>query len=251
MKKYVLLGFIILLLAACGKKGALIPPEAMVPAPIADLTVQQKGESFLVSWSQPGREEGGGRLRDLAGFRVFRREVLPPGEDCEECPSAYRLVKAVDLEYLGDVGRVGDLIFFGDGDLAEGRTYQYKAVSFKRDGTESAPSNRARKRKVAPPAAPQLKALSTATGVVLTWEPAVVAAGGRLVGYNVYRHRTGAGLSPQPLNSSPLTDARFEDLRLERGAKYGYGVRTVVRMGEETVESGLSSEVAGALAPPQ
>ena len=158
MKKVIVLS-LVLFLAACGKKGPLIYPEAQVPVAITDLKVEQQGERFLISWSQPGREEGGERLRNLAGFRLFRREVLPPAEDCEECPTAYRLIRAVDVEYLRDAVRLGSGYLTADADLAEGKTYQYKIVSFKRDGTESGPSNKARKKMAAPPAAPKLKAL--------------------------------------------------------------------------------------------
>ena len=79
-----------LVLAGCGKKGPLVPPEALVPAPVANLAVAQKGARFQVSWSAPGKQEGGATLRDLAGFLLFRRPLLPPAEDCDECPSAYR-----------------------------------------------------------------------------------------------------------------------------------------------------------------
>src|SRR5664279_1692397 len=97
--KYLLVVVIAVLLAGCGKKGALVPPEALVPAAISDLRVEQKGERFLVLWSSPIRQEGGRALRSLSGFRLFRRDLLPPGEDCEECPEAYRLLTSIDPEY--------------------------------------------------------------------------------------------------------------------------------------------------------
>ena len=103
-----------LLLSGCGKKGPLMPPEALAPAAISDLRVAQKGELFQLSWSRPAREAGGGALRDLAGFQLFRREVLTQAEDCEACPDAYRLLKAVDPEYLQEVRRVGDRVDVGE-----------------------------------------------------------------------------------------------------------------------------------------
>jgi predicted small lipoprotein YifL len=250
MKKFIVLT-LVLLLAACGKKGPLVYPEALVPAQVTNLKVEQKGERFQISWSQPAREEGGDRLKDLAGFRLFRREVLPPGEDCEECPKAYRLITTVDAEYPQGVVRWGDLYFFSDAELAAGKTYQYKVVSFKRDGAESSPSNRTRKKWVAPPRAPELKALSGPTSVLLTWEPAPLQQNAALEGYNVYRKRPGGILPPKPLNGSPLGETRFEDLSPERGTKYGYAVRTVARMDGEMVESGPSNEAEGELTEPE
>src|SRR5689334_16806638 len=101
MKKFLfLIFFLVLALAGCGRKGLLVPPEALVPGPVSDLRTAQKGERFQVAWSSPSHEEGGRALKDLAGFRLFKREVLPPDEDCEACPDAYRLLKEIDLEYL-------------------------------------------------------------------------------------------------------------------------------------------------------
>lgn len=137
MKKTLFLIGIFFLLAACGKKGPLIPPEAFVPVPIADLKTEQKGSGFLVCWSSPGKEESGKPLKNLGGFRIFKREVLPPDEDCEECPTAYRLLRTIDPEYLQDVYRSGSRYCFTDSDLVEGKTYQYKVVSLEKDGAAS------------------------------------------------------------------------------------------------------------------
>ena len=235
-----------LLLSGCGKKGPLMPPEALAPAAISDLRVAQKGELFQISWSRPAREAGGGALRDLAGFQLFRREVLPQAEDCEACPDAYRLLKAVDPEYLQEVRRVGDLYLYMDSDLRPGKTYQYKAVALKRDGSFSRASNLVRRRKVAPPLPPVLQASSTPTSVILEFV-AIPPAG---LGYNIYRWRAGESAPFNPLNEKPVTANTFEDLRLARGITYGYAVRTVATVDGETVESVPSNEVNGALTMP-
>src|SRR4051794_38797144 len=88
-----------LALCGCGKKAGLIPPEALVPAAIADLKVHQLGDQFQVSWSAPTHQEGGGRLKDLAGFILLRHEILPPEQECDLCPDAYRSVARVELDY--------------------------------------------------------------------------------------------------------------------------------------------------------
>ncbi|MGA2151250.1 MAG: lipoprotein, partial [Geobacteraceae bacterium] len=107
---------VLVLLAGCGRKGRLIPPEALRPAPVSDLQIAQKGESFQVYWSQPAEGEGKRPIKDLAGFHLFKREVLPPDEDCESCPNAYKSLKIVDLDYLQDVRRVGGRLFLSDAD---------------------------------------------------------------------------------------------------------------------------------------
>ncbi|HJV66397.1 MAG TPA: hypothetical protein VJ550_11730, partial [Geomonas sp.] len=116
----------LLLLSGCGKKGPLIPPEALSPAPVLDLAVAQKGGGFQVSWSAPSRQESGERLTDLAGFLLFRRPVLPPAEDCEECPTAYTQLLQVYVDYPQGVTKLGNRYLYADYDLLEGKTYQYK-----------------------------------------------------------------------------------------------------------------------------
>lgn len=251
MNKVLVVCCIILFLAGCGRKGPLVPPEGLAPAAIADLKVEQKGERFLVSWSQPARQEAGGALGDLARFRLFKRELLPPGEDCEECPNAYRLVREVDLEYPRGVMVLGDRYYLLDDELAAGKSYRYKAVSLKRDGTQSRDSNRAGKKKVSPPPPPAVKAVSSPSGVELNWEAPAAPANGKIEGYNVYRRRSGEGFYITPLNGVPLRETTFEDKRLEQGARYDYAVRTVAVIEGETSESELSNEVRGGLTEPE
>jgi predicted small lipoprotein YifL len=251
MKKTLFLMGIFFLLAACGKKGPLIPPEAFVPAPVADLKTEQKGNGFLVCWSPPGREESGRPLRNLGGFRVFKREVLPPDEDCEECPTAYRLLRTVDPEYLQDVRRSGNRYCFTDSDLVLGKTYQYKVVSLEKDGAASRDSNKARRKYLPFPEAPKLRAESSPTGVLLEWTTPPQPKNGTLAGYNIYRRQTGEPTPLFAMNEKPVQGNRFEDLALEAGAHYLYVVRAVMKLDGEVVESGPSNEVAGTLGLPE
>ncbi len=121
MKKILFLVVVTLFLAACGKKGPLVPPEALAPATITDLRAIQRNSMLNICWTAPSREQTGKPLKNLSAFRIYKREVLPPSEDCEECPTAYRLLRIVDLEYLQDVRRSGSLYCFDDTDLIEGK----------------------------------------------------------------------------------------------------------------------------------
>jgi hypothetical protein len=228
----------------------MVPPEALIPGPVSDLRAAQKGENFQVSWSPPSREEGGRVLKDLAGFRLFKREVLPPGEDCEACPDAYRLLKEIDLEYLQDVRSFAGRLFFSDAAVLAGTTYQYKIASFRKDGTASRDSARARRKKVVPPAAPRLQGIFSAAGVLLHWAEAVSPGTGKVIGYNVYRRRADALPSLVSLNNAPVPGPDFEDLHLDRSVTYGYVVRTVAEIEGGTVESEPSNEVLGTPAEP-
>jgi len=251
MKKILLLIGIIFLLAACGKKGPLISPEAFVPSPIADLKVEQKGNAFVVCWTPPSREESGRPLKDLAGFLVFKREVLPPGEDCEECPTAYRMLRDVDLEYLQDVRRVGSSLCIFDYDLVEGQTYQYKAISMEKSGAASKDSNKIRRKYLQPVSGLTLKASSSPTGVLLEWTVPGHTIYGTVTGYNIYRRQFGGTMPLSAINDKPVQENHFEDLTLEQGMHYQYVVRAIIKVDGEAVESVPSNEVTGELSTPE
>jgi predicted small lipoprotein YifL len=251
MRKILFTLVIITLLTGCGRKGALISPDAQLPAPVNDLRAVQMGESFQLTWSPPTQEERGKALKDLAGFRLFKREVLPPDEDCESCPNAYRLLKSVDMEYPQDIRLDGGRLFFRDTDVISGTTCQYKVISYRKDGTSSRDSNKARLKKVAPPAPPRLTARFSTTGVLLHWEGGAVPANGKLLGCNVYRWRADTLPALVPLNDSPVPGLDYEDLGLERGKSYIYTLRTVAGLEGGMVESEFSNEVKGTLTEPE
>jgi predicted small lipoprotein YifL len=240
----------VLLLGGCGKKGALVPPEALVPAPIASLAVTQKGGEFQVSWTGPGKQEGGGKLQDLDGFLLFRRNVLPPSEDCEECASAYRELIRVDLDLPEGVRRVGSLWFYDDVDLRKGQSYQYKVRSYTKSGAQSKDSNKVRRTAVTPPLPPVLEAAGSPSEVTLNFV-ALPPEEGAFVGYNIYRARKGEPMPLAPLNPTPFTGNSYADKELVLGITYDYTVTGIAKVGGETVESAPSNTAEIGLVLPE
>ena len=241
---------LITLLAGCGRKGNLVPPSSTVPAAVADLRADQKGDRFYVTWTAPASDAGGKPLKDLAGFRLFRREVLPPDEDCESCPTAYHLLQQVDLEYPKGVQVDNNRYIYTDTDLKDGTTYQYKLVAYNRDGAES-DSSRVRSKKVIAPAAPRLTAASTPDSVILEWQPASVGGADR-PGFHVYRRRGNDASTSLLLTPTPVKGNRYVDLHADFGVTYTYVVREVLSVnGGQLVEGAVSNEVTGSLAMPE
>lgn len=235
-------------LAACGKKGQLVPPEALVPAPATDLQVRQQGDGFRISWVAPGKEERGRPLRDLAGFRLYRHEVLPPGEDCLACPESWLLVRNIDLEYLRDVQRSGDRFSCVDRDVRTGTSYRYSVTAVSRRGAVGRPAFGEPRKKVPAPFSPILQAVPSPTAVTLEFV-AIPPPGSSRLGFNVYRQRPGEPAPATPLTPSPVPGPTFTDQQLERSVVYRYTVTAVVRVDGEEVESGPSNEVDASLAP--
>ncbi len=234
--------------SACGKKGALVPPEALVPAPATDLQVRQQGDGFRISWTAPGKEERGRPLRDLAGFRLYRHEVLQPGEDCLACPESWLLVRNIDLEYLRDVQRSGDRFFCVDRDVKSGTSYRYSVTAASRRGAVGRPAFGEPRKKVSAPFPPILQAVPSPTAVTLEFV-AIPPPGSSRVGFNVYRQRSGEPAPAAPLTPAPVPGPTFTDQQLDRNVNYRYTVTAVVRVDGEEVESGPSNEVDASLAP--
>ena len=250
MKSILCLLMCAVLFSACGKKGALIPPEALVPAPATDFRVQQQGEGFRISWTAPGKEERGRPLRDLAGFRLYRHEVLPPGEDCLACPESWRPVRSIDLDFLRDVQRNGDRFTCSDSEVRTGTAYRYSVTAVSRRGAAGRPAISEPRRKVAAPLPPVLQAVPAPTAVTLEFV-AIPLAGSERLGFNVYRQRPGEEAPVVPLTPSPVPGPTFIDQQLERNLTYRYTVTAVVRVDGEEVESVPSNGVEAGLAPPE
>jgi predicted small lipoprotein YifL len=244
----VLLRFMLLVVlslsAACGKKGPLIPPDGFAPAPVSALQVAQQGESFRISWLAPEqdlREQG---TSALAGFRLYRREIRSPDDECPTCGADDLLIRTVDLEYLQDVVRVGNLFVVVDGGVKSGKSYQYQVTAFEKSGAENRDSGRVKRKKVGPPPAPAVLTAEAPGGLMLEWAT-VQAPAGILSGYNVYRLRPAERYAFHPITPAPVKETRFEDLRMEPDTVYRYLVRTVALVDGETVESDPSPQVEG------
>ena len=232
------------LCAACGKKGPLIPPDGFAPAPVSALQVAQQGEHFRISWLAPEQSLRGQGSTALAGFRLYRHEVRSPNDECPTCGADDLLIKTVDLEYLQDVTRVGNLFVVIDGDVKLGKSYQYQVTAFEKGGAENRDSGKAKRKKVRPPPAPTARAVEVPAGMTLEWITVQVETG-TLSGYNVYRLRPAEHYAFRPLNPAPVADSRYEDLRMEAETVYRYQVRTVALVDGEVVESDPSPLVAG------
>ncbi len=228
--------------SACGRKGALVPPEALVPAAVGSLDVRQQGGDLLVSWSAPTREQGGRPLRDLAGFQLLRRQLLPGEADCSACPEAWRPLAGIDLEMPRSVERAAGLFFYRDRGVTPEIPTQYRIVARSASGGVSRSADTPLRRVHPAPPSPSLKAALTPTAIAL--EPAVqLPAGGEPAGFNIYRRSAGAAWSPLPQNSAPVSGPAWEDRQVEFGSSYSYRATTLLRVGGELVESTPSQEV--------
>lgn len=241
IRRFFILIFLLCLLPGCGKKGPVRPLKQPLPAAPEALSVQQKGDRFLVSWRPPVRNQDGSELTNLEKFKIYKMRY-DLADDCPECRDTSVLLLEVDLDYLRDVRRIGDRLYLWDDELEAGIGYQYSVVPFNARGRQG-DSARQRIPFVSPPPPPvRLTAESHDRMVRLRWQPpAEVAAEAERVGFNVYRREGSDAFPLLPVNREIQVEPTFEDYSVENGRTYEYAVRTVVRLLETKVESQLSN----------
>lgn len=240
MKKiFLITGILMMLFSACGRKGALLPPEALVPAAVGDLNVRQTGEEFRLSWSAPAKEQGGRPLRDLFGFKLFRRNIAGDGSDCSSCPDSWQLLTTVDLDLAG---KSGALFSYRDKGLPTGSSSQYRLLAISRSGGISSPATSAVKKLQPAVTPPTIKAAVLADAVRLEFGFSPLGKA-KLIGFNVYRRESGKTPATLPLNSTPISQPVWEDRQLEFDRSYRYSAAALVELEGETVESLPSGEV--------
>lgn len=118
-------------LGACGRKGPVRPPEAVVPQKITDLTARNAANGVTLAWSRPTKYADGERMNDLGSFVVQRAAA-----------GATSFTKLTTLP-VTDRERFRQVKHFGyvDGDVVPGVSYLYRVLSRTVDDYVSDPSN--------------------------------------------------------------------------------------------------------------
>lgn len=227
---------LLLLLPACGKKGPLRPKLAPLPAAPTDFQARQFGDGLLLSWTLPGGNQDGSPLPDLQTLHLYRDE-FEPAEECPECRETTILYRKIDLDYLQQARRLGNRLLLTDEAIAPGRGYRYRLVAVGGSGQEGAPAKLRIVAQAVPPAPQQLVATPLDRQVRLNWQPVTPPSGTTLTGYNVYRRTPSSAFVEAPANLAPLTSTSFDLFGLENGQAFIFGVRAVLQVGTQGVES--------------
>jgi predicted small lipoprotein YifL len=242
MKKFLLITSMVLLLSACGRKGGLMPPEALVPGPVRNLNVMQTGQDFRITWRAPVKEEGGRPLKDLSGFQLLRRIVTPEGGECASCPDSWKLLTRVDLDLPETYRKSGDLFLYFDRVAKGGDLVHYRITAFSKSGGVSKPADAPLKKQLLPPPPPSLAVTLQPASIKVECTPKG-ATKPSPVGFNVYRRSAEAAPPLLPLNQEPVTGSTWEDQSLEYGRSYRYSATVVTQIEGELVESARSAEI--------
>jgi len=111
------------LFASCGKKTPPIPPQAIIPAPVADLSYRLDDRGVTLLWSPPKRSEQGEKLPRIDSFLVEKAEYDLDGF-CKNCPVRYTEFGSV----TGDDAAASnnEKITYRDESLQPGNIYYYR-----------------------------------------------------------------------------------------------------------------------------
>lgn len=240
----VALGLAALALAACGRKGAPVPPEWRVPAAIGDLAAVVRESAVELAWTNPARRVDGTRLRDLVLARVWRLDDEGRGDPkaamlVDEAIAGYTELATVRLDAPeGAAVERGRVTFTDRRGLAWGRRYTYVIVTADSFGRASPPSARVSITFI--PAAGPPQSLAAAPGereARLTWRPPPRLLDGSPAPATLTYEILRAAAADAPLTPVARTAAgalALTDRDLENDRTYHYAVRAV------RVESGTA-----------
>ena len=235
-----MLASVVLLLAACGRKGPPLPPIIEVPETTTGLRVHQEINEVVLNWKFPALTRSGRSLTDLARIEVYRLEVPPGQETVATGPagadmqrqlvlSRAKLATTLEGESLRLATR-GENLEYREAlpPIAEGTsppTFWFGVRSVRRNRTASALSNVvAWQRKPIPPAVTGLKAVPQVDGVMVSWDEIKDLAD---VLYSVERRTVPAGswdeFGPVFVKKSPQLDTVAK-----QGMTWQYRVRALV-----------------------
>jgi hypothetical protein len=127
----------VLLFSGCGKKGDPRAPELATPRVIENLQATAGPKGVALTWTRPTEYVDGSDLKDLTGFAIFRKDILPT---CLDCPVAYKPLTTVDVEDREKFVKQKQYRYV-DETTQQKMTYRYRVSSQLKDGSLGEPSN--------------------------------------------------------------------------------------------------------------
>lgn len=135
-------------LFGCGVKSSPVPPGAVTPKAVTDLSAQLFGDQAKLVWSLPDRPEGPEGLdvsrNEIYGFRVFQHKTPVGSEPCSGCPIQFERFFDVKMSSMlateRDAGSGSNPCVWYD-PVEPGYEYFYKIIVLHRTGGMSNDSN--------------------------------------------------------------------------------------------------------------
>jgi len=232
---FVLALSMILILTACGKKGPVRPKLATLPEQPQELSLQQRGDLFVLGWTIPAGANGT-KTMDLAGY-VVKRLSYDVQDGCPTCREPEQVVARLDVDFPDPAQRFDRRIYWQDLDIRPGNGYSYAVAPVTVGGSEGPTATDHLAVQVPPPPPTGLAAEPGDGQVSLQWTAPELPPEVETVGYNLYRRQDDRAFPIVPVNPQPLPDTALVDRGLDNGRTYQYRVGILVRVDGLQLES--------------
>lgn len=237
---------LVMMTAACGKKGPVRPKLAgQIAAPL-EVTLQQQGNLFVLGWTIPP-ENDNVNAEHLTGFRI-KRLTYDATADCPTCRDPQLEVAEISIRHPAPGQRIGDRIYWRDLDIRPANGYRYAITPLVLGGREGPSATIHLAVQQPPPSPTALQVEAGDAQVSVQWVAPELSAEMKLLGYNLYRRQAKRPFPMIPVNREPLQMTHLLDRGLDNGRAYEYRVSALIRIGDHILESMASP---GALITPQ
>ena len=241
-------------LAACGRKGPPVAPEARVPQAVVDLAAVVRESAIELTWTNPPRRVDRTPLHDLTRASVFRVDDAGGVEPkaamlVDSAIAGYTEIATVRLDAPATTRVMGNRVTLTDRrNLTYGRRYTYVVVTADSRGRTSPPSRRASVTYIAAPEPPaNVTAQPGEREARLAWRPPTrLVDGGPATGALAYEVLRAAAADTEltAVATAAPGQLALTDRELENEHTYYYAVRAVRTEGGTTAYSAPSARVA-------
>ena len=249
--------FVLILFPACGKKGPLAPPLLRIPQSIENFSLSQRGEEFVLSWTNPSAYIDGSPMKEVSEIEIWLVEMdskeagqgnITRQEFEKKASLAVRLPEE-KFPLFRDTAKESSRLFFiyrPEKGISTQQTYIFGLRVRDERRRVSEFSDLLSLVAQALPLPPfNVRAAVFDNHILLRWDAPLSStdqsAPPQVVGYNVFRS---SGKGPAlAVNSSPIKEIEYKDADFSFGQTYRYFVRAVASEGPPLQESDDSEVV--------